>query len=1600
MLSSKNHPYTTTASLSPAQATDSASMNSSVDDEFDFRTHDISSSAQTSTVSPERMYSGRKEPKLSSFSFYSGPAIDARGTNSKNHASQFRKSLIISPSFNSVTSAKNGNGIGEEEEETTETFSEEEPTRNIGMVISPSIRALSDILTSKVNSNSASTLVVSNTGNGSHPTIEEEDEYEPDHEEEDEYEQATPKAATANGNVKGFRNGKLHSLIDDIYSPPTSKLSDTSSNTLKNKSISHVIQQDLIDLSSPVVETTRFTHSQSLNPSVSSSNRINYSDIYESYSPTKETTKTHNTILPEKQNEPVDNNETKRQSNRFSMMSDSFNFNFNANDFNSPALGYNEPTQCFNLVNPTISKSFSKLSVVSSVHAIGYDDDDDDDDDVSSHSSGDSEDHVNSQENEYSEDGAFSFLPSRAGTLTANTNEKPTDSAFVQRHQQRDSIRIVKEADDKSPFLNDYLNKRMAEHADEKITPKLASVPNLQYDNNTTPIVNNVSPTHSFSKSLDSPALLNGSPIRNTSPTFENYKNSPAQPVKKTFINLSPQQKDKATTAQKPTTTSKSPKLIPKNTFNNSSQFQSHPQSQQPQPQSQPSKSKLTFKSLFSKNNNTNNNNNIIAAHTATDKKKSPVMPPTEKFSSRPKSFSFNNLSGNHNNSPQHNGIPKEEKKEKTRSLLSGWKRKSLGFTSSNKKAEKEKEKEKDSATSKHQKRSSVSSLPLLKTPKQEQDTFAKSPVVPSPTHKHSRSSPGMFSKQLPNLPPPQVNENRKSLLSTYGFDQTTPIMNSTPVLEASPELKPAARILQPVQHSSPTFNENPTVQRSVSEQTIQTSEPPTNLIEPQQAKIVETTPVILDSATLGDATPTVNHSVLANGSDLGVVDTSSVYDTTGNDDKETTKDQGQYEYQQPHALGIQSSSFTRPPSITGSTVRYSTGSKRSSYGDDFEHYMLKTPPSRTSPAFSVVASFTASPNKYHIGDDMFPKKFSIDEIESIVSLERSRSMKSIKSSTMSERHQRLNNKSSILRMVQDQDENFSEMVLPDGMIVVKSPVSDQVSLLSSHHSVKPTFGNGSGAGEPQRRTSILKNSVRNSFSSGRSTQRSTQTAILPTPLANIDSRIRSSMRFEQNDTNASPSPIRNIQPSLESPTLSNRFGNAGYMANRASIQDGDFDEFLDLINFDDDDNFSDLTSNFKVDTAVHVQMSPLHTLQRDSSVPDLLGVQTSFGSMKFDDSNGAFDDVNEGLKLEESPVFGEVQHDEARRYTGSNPVESIEEIIKKEESLQRDFNYSTQSLPVITHSHSPERAGSQTFKALDGPSFNAALKPETKNAIMGSLAKQQSVNAIIPSDSENSLSYIAHSNYVNNAMNTINKADSMDNFNEYAAYYDDQSMNLGSPSSPARDRVEDFGNSSASTAGRFSMSNPFTDYTQSYDDGMQPSSKAEQYGQFDYSTQKPSTLQNDDDQYGNFASFTEEEKYSKMDDQVNKRKSLGFVNKLNTNNFGHFSTSSLLVQTTTFKDEEKPKRLTKKKNRTSVSFGSMFESLITATHPEKPSVKFSSRILLYDTYGEDEYDRKPDSATCNSLTPQIAMEIKNELNELKAEMPVHEESRCYTHFF
>jgi hypothetical protein len=65
-----------------------------------------------------------------------------------------------------------------------------------------------------------------------------------------------------------------------------------------------------------------------------------------------------------------------------------------------------------------------------------------------------------------------------------------------------------------------------------------------------------------------------------------------------------------------------------------------------------------------------------------------------------------------------------------------------------------------------------------------------------------------------------------------------------------------------------------------------------------------------------------------------------------------------------------------------------------------------------------------------------------------------------------------------------------------------------------------------------------------------------------------------------------------------------------------------------------------------------------------------------------------------------------------------------------------------------------------------------------------------------------------------------------------------------------------------------------------------------------------------------------------------------------------------------------------------------------------KRSATFSPRIIFYDTWPSQEYDRRGEIATCNRLTPLLAQQIKEELNTFKMEMEVHENSKVYTHFF
>lgn len=62
--------------------------------------------------------------------------------------------------------------------------------------------------------------------------------------------------------------------------------------------------------------------------------------------------------------------------------------------------------------------------------------------------------------------------------------------------------------------------------------------------------------------------------------------------------------------------------------------------------------------------------------------------------------------------------------------------------------------------------------------------------------------------------------------------------------------------------------------------------------------------------------------------------------------------------------------------------------------------------------------------------------------------------------------------------------------------------------------------------------------------------------------------------------------------------------------------------------------------------------------------------------------------------------------------------------------------------------------------------------------------------------------------------------------------------------------------------------------------------------------------------------------------------------------------------------------------------------------------VKFSSRIVIYDTYDSLDYDRRAEISTCNRLNPALARQIREELNSFKMEMEVHESSRIFTHFY
>ncbi|SAL95920.1 hypothetical protein [Absidia glauca] len=77
--------------------------------------------------------------------------------------------------------------------------------------------------------------------------------------------------------------------------------------------------------------------------------------------------------------------------------------------------------------------------------------------------------------------------------------------------------------------------------------------------------------------------------------------------------------------------------------------------------------------------------------------------------------------------------------------------------------------------------------------------------------------------------------------------------------------------------------------------------------------------------------------------------------------------------------------------------------------------------------------------------------------------------------------------------------------------------------------------------------------------------------------------------------------------------------------------------------------------------------------------------------------------------------------------------------------------------------------------------------------------------------------------------------------------------------------------------------------------------------------------------------------------------------------------------------------------------------SLIDQVTPlPKRRLQFCPTVQVHETFAGADYDRRCDTnATCQKLTPSLALKIKQEINEYKlTEMDVHIDSRQYTQFF
>ncbi|EPZ33506.1 hypothetical protein ROZALSC1DRAFT_28144 [Rozella allomycis CSF55] len=84
---------------------------------------------------------------------------------------------------------------------------------------------------------------------------------------------------------------------------------------------------------------------------------------------------------------------------------------------------------------------------------------------------------------------------------------------------------------------------------------------------------------------------------------------------------------------------------------------------------------------------------------------------------------------------------------------------------------------------------------------------------------------------------------------------------------------------------------------------------------------------------------------------------------------------------------------------------------------------------------------------------------------------------------------------------------------------------------------------------------------------------------------------------------------------------------------------------------------------------------------------------------------------------------------------------------------------------------------------------------------------------------------------------------------------------------------------------------------------------------------------------------------------------------------------------------------------KTQSAYNLFEETRVKSLKNKRQRLNFSKEIFIGETHHPDDYERQGDFVA-KQLTPALAAMIKAELNEMKADMDVHEESKKYTQFY